>query len=498
MKRPMLFIASIAILISVLSRNSCVAAVVSLIMLTVFAVVFFVLCRRKTAAISFLLLTLCCLSVLNTYLKIELYENLDSEKITITAVATENSDIGENVGRVSVRAYAEGLPSGGKIMLLHNNSRVILAGESFKCTVELEGLQESEFKLYNYSNGYFCSAWLEEYHESTVTNRFYCFLQRVRDYVTETLFSGMSFDTAAVTNAVLTGDDDYMSDELVEKSKLTGVNHIMVVSGQHLTVLVLAIFGIIDRFIYNRFARFAVSTTVVIFITAVCGFSLSIVRAAIMFLIAAAAPLFFRRPDTLSALASAVFVILVSNPFAIFNLGFQLSVLATFGIVVFANFATVRTRRFFKKQGLGVLCPVAEIAIVTVSATITTMPVLIYNFGFVSRYAVLTNLIITYPVTAVLMLSVLAVMLGFLQPIKDFALHLCSVCADFVVRAINQVAELGNLTVDFNSDFERISATILSVCLIILLLLAITACKRRENLLQLESIKIERGVPVCR
>ncbi len=488
MKRPMLFIAICAVVMAVLSFYFEIFTFIALGLCLLLIVIFSVL-KRKVAAISFVVLVLFCFSVIFNHSEVSDFQKLDGQGRRVRAVAIEDSRSSNGYTDVTVRLYAKGLPYGCKANLNLKGVNFVGAGEIIDATVTLESLEDSKYKIFNYSNGIFYSATLKNLIDITGENAFYRGLQSVRDYVTDTLFSNLSFEVAAVTNAVLTGDDSYMSKEFVEKTKLTGVNHAMVVSGQHLAIFVTAIFGVIDRLIYNRYFRFVTCLAVVVFITAVCGFSLSILRAAVMFMCTAAAPLFYRRADPLSSLSAAVFLILLFNPFAIFNVGFQLSVLATLGLVVFSPYFSLKSELFLKKYDMHPMVPVAKIVATCLSATVMTLPVLIYVFGYVSSITVLTNLIITYPVTGVLMFSAVSMLLSPFKFIFKPIILLCGICSDFVIRAVNRVSEFSGATIDFNNDFERYAATVLSLMVIILLLLVMTACKKRDNLLKLKGIK---------
>ena len=72
-----------------------------------------------------------------------------------------------------------------------------------------------------------------------------------------------------------------------------------------------------------------------IFFAQFVGASPSILRAAIMSILAISASVFFRKPDILNNISISCLIIIILNPYNIFNLGFQLSFLGTLGIVLF-------------------------------------------------------------------------------------------------------------------------------------------------------------------
>ena len=74
----------------------------------------------------------------------------------------------------------------------------------------------------------------------------------------------------------------------------------------------------------------------VIIVSAVCGFTMSIIRAGVTYILIALSLVLGRSNTPANTLGAAVSLVLLNNPYAIFNVAFQLSVLSTFGILVVA------------------------------------------------------------------------------------------------------------------------------------------------------------------
>lgn len=132
------------------------------------------------------------------------------------------------------------------------------------------------------------------------------------------------------------------------------------------------------------------------------GNSISTIRATIMFIMSFTAQLFGRSYDSLSALGLAAILQLFINPYALNNSGFLLSFLAVVGV----TFVSPRLQELLevKRKITKSLC-------VSLSASLTTLPVLLWNYGTYPWYSVFLNLLIL-PVMSVLLF--LAVMLTFL------------------------------------------------------------------------------------
>ena len=197
-------------------------------------------------------------------------------------------------------------------------------------------------------------------------------------------------------------------DDAVRKS---GVSHIVAASGYNVTILILVVNNLFS-FINKRF-RIVIS---LIFIWAFCfisGLSASIVRATIMSSIALIA-LFLGKNNSIHIsipLAAAIFVFI--NPAIIFDVGFQLSILATLGLVYLAP----SLENLLKGRSLVKKPFIQEYLLTTLSCTLTTLPVSISTFGTFSIWSVLANVLILPAVESTMLFGVLGVVLGPLSHI---------------------------------------------------------------------------------
>lgn len=212
-------------------------------------------------------------------------------------------------------------------------------------------------------------------------------------------------DTEAFARALLLGDDSDIGYELNTAFKVTGIRHIIAVSGLHVSIL----FG----FIYLITARKRLLTTLVgipmvLLFAAVAGFTPSVVRASIMHIMMVVALLFDREYDAPTALSFAGLVILATEPLAVTSVGFQLSFGCVAGILLFSVpirnwlMADKRLGRYKKKHYIGKLVRgFAASLSASLGAVSLTTPLCAYYFGCVSLISPLTNLLTLWMVTFV-------------------------------------------------------------------------------------------------
>lgn len=140
-------------------------------------------------------------------------------------------------------------------------------------------------------------------------------------------------EQAGLAKALLIGEEGDISEESLENFRDAGISHILSVSGLHVSILVGCFALLLEKLRLNRRVTFVVTMVFLLAYVCLTGFRLSMVRAGVMTAIALAGRLTGRRPDYLSLLAAAFFVVVLPNPAVVFDVGVQLSYGAVFAIL---------------------------------------------------------------------------------------------------------------------------------------------------------------------
>ena len=205
-------------------------------------------------------------------------------------------------------------------------------------------------------------------------------------------------DVAGFCRALLLGDKTGIDYQTYTAFRISGINHVIAVSGLHVSIL----FG----FLYLITARRRVLTAIigipaVIAFAAIAGFSPSITRASIMQIVLMLSMLFDKEYDSLTSLAFAALVMLVINPLVITSVSFQLSVGCMAGIFLFSE--RIRSwimdeKRLGRWKGKIARWFSGSIS-VTLGATVFTTPLVAVYFGTISLIGIVTNLLTLWVVT---------------------------------------------------------------------------------------------------
>lgn len=219
----------------------------------------------------------------------------------------------------------------------------------------------------------------------------------------------------AVIAAMAMGDKSALSQETKEVYSISGTSHILAVSGLHIGIIFQLIILLLGG---KRRSKLTIilSTTIVWAYVIFIGFPASAVRAATMLSIYSMVLLSLRPDPTLNTLALAYIIMVLVNPFNIFDIGFQMSFLAVGSILLFYPlfFCLLSSHSNIIRAIWGLFC-------VSLAAQIGTLPLIVFYFGRISSYSLITSFIAIPAATLILYLCVLLFILSPLTYISFLA-----------------------------------------------------------------------------
>ncbi len=235
-----------------------------------------------------------------------------------------------------------------------------------------------------------------------------------RQQLREILDDAFPEDTAGFAKALLLGDRTGIDYETDTNFKVSGISHIIAVSGMHLTILFSFLYLLTGR---RRLLLALLGIPAVLAFAALTGFTPSVNRAAIMQLVMILAMVSKREYDGPTALSFAALLLLIINPFVITTVSFQLSFACMAGILAFAE----PLRGWFLAQerlGKWDSSPIRFLASslsVTLAANVFTLPLCAIHFGMVSLIGPLTNLLTLWVITYIFYAVIGVCLVSFLS-----------------------------------------------------------------------------------
>ena len=206
----------------------------------------------------------------------------------------------------------------------------------------------------------------------------------------------------AVASTLILGYKADLSNDVLQAYSKTGTVHVLSVSGAHVAVIYILlgfILSFLDRFKYGKLIKAIIIISIIWYYSLLSGFSPAVCRAAVMISMVVIGKTYSRYINTLNILAISAFGLLLYNPLYIVDVGFQLSYLAVFGLIVFQP--VVYNWLKFKNKWADKLWMACSVSI---AAQVITFPLSAFYFHQFPVYFLVSNLFIIIP-TMVIMYS---------------------------------------------------------------------------------------------
>ena len=248
---------------------------------------------------------------------------------------------------------------------------------------------------------------------------FHARLSAFRAHIAAQLRGVIQGEAGDLAAAMLIGDKSGLDDVTVRDFRRTGVSHLLAISGLHLAILAGFFDRLLLRFHAGKRLRVGLTMAFCFLYCLLTGASYSTLRAALMLSMVYLA--FFCRSDAdpVTSLLFAGALIVMISPFAVFGVSYQMTMLATFGILAYRAVrqrlcALIPAGKGIAGAALRLLRTLLASLCVTFCSTVAVLPVQWLTFGEISLVSFVTNLIILPLVPALLVFSLVALTLSFL------------------------------------------------------------------------------------
>lgn len=202
-----------------------------------------------------------------------------------------------------------------------------------------------------------------------------------------------------IIGAIILGDKTDLDSDIKELYSVSGIAHILAISGLHISFIGMAIYRLLRRRFRFLFSA-AVSIPVVLSFGIMSGFGISTIRAIIMFILKIIGEVLGRKYDAITAISLAGLVLLVQNPFVVCNSGFQMS----FGVII----------------AIVLILPIVEeilntdnkiIKVLSANFTISLVmnPILAWNYYELPTFSFLLNIVVVPLMSVVIVSSIVGI-----------------------------------------------------------------------------------------
>ncbi|MGC9066885.1 MAG: ComEC/Rec2 family competence protein [Minisyncoccia bacterium] len=223
----------------------------------------------------------------------------------------------------------------------------------------------------------------------------------------------------SVVKSLLFGEKNNLPFSIKKLIQKSGLSHLFAVSGLHLAITIQIFLYFFNFLPLPRFLKFSFLILIILSYVVMADFSASILRSAFMNLIMIFAFLNYRQYQSFRSLVITILILALVNPLIIFkDIGFQLSVLATMGIIcLYPLFAQSRAEEnnLIKQNVFSkLLLSIFDYFKMCLAAIIFTFPLIIYYFHEFSLITPLTNILTVPMMPVIFILSLITVFLSFI------------------------------------------------------------------------------------
>ena len=239
---------------------------------------------------------------------------------------------------------------------------------------------------------------------------FYYIIGIVQDFLFRRIDLLYKGDYKDFLNGILLGNTSTLDKDLKESFRESSLSHILAISGMHVSYIVIGLEIILKNLIVNKKKRNYILIVLLIIFSFLTGLKASCLRAVITYSLLLLASNTYRKNNFYISLAISFIIILLINPFNLFNIGMWLSYFATIGIVIFSklikriiNLKIIKTQNAFLNR-------VIDIFSISVSAQILIFPITIYCFNKISFSFFISNILISFIIGPILALGYISIL----------------------------------------------------------------------------------------
>ena len=227
------------------------------------------------------------------------------------------------------------------------------------------------------------------------TPYYYCL--RLKELISDRIDFTMNDESGALLKGMLFGDKNGLSYETSLAFRSSGIAHLLAVSGLHTALWCGLILSVLKALKAKERTSAVVCIIFLVGFVIISAFTPSVIRASLMMVSVLIAPLFNRKGDSLNSLGLAITLILVSNPYNALSISFQLSAVATFGVLCSMQFQeklfSATCRHIHLEPLRRLVNSLLASVCVSIFASIFTLPVSAYHFGVFNLLSPVGNIL---------------------------------------------------------------------------------------------------------
>ena len=239
------------------------------------------------------------------------------------------------------------------------------------------------------------------------------------------------------------------SDEILLFSE-SGISHFLAISGFHLAIIINILLNLFKFLNFKKKISYLLCCVFILFFMFITGFTPSIMRSGIMFLIFILSKIFFKNYDALNSLGVSLIIILLINPDSCLDIGLWMSFLSSGSIIIFSNKLKKIIFLKFKNIKNKIFNYIISNFSDSLTATICVFPISCLYFKTFSLVFFISNILISFQIYFLILIAILAILFNQIK-IFSFLPNIASIISKSIIIIINFLSKFS-----INLDYKFI------------------------------------------
>ncbi len=293
-------------------------------------------------------------------------------------------------------------------------------GDRIRITGNLEEPEEAslpntfDYKKYLYNNKIFFILNIDEYKiTSKNKNIFYSVKNTIYERIDDIKNNEYIY-------AFVLGQTSFIDGQMNDMYGYNGVTHLFALSGTNVALVYLLVSYILKKIKFKELTIHIIISIMLLLIIFITGFSPSIIRASVFFILLGINKIFYFYIKSINILLLTFFIIVICDPFIIYNIGFQLSFVISFFLILFNSIFNSKNK-------------IKNLFLVGLISFLSSIPIIVYNFYYINFLSLFNNMIFVPLVSYIIFpLSLISFVFPFFSNILNLFVRLMELISSFL------------------------------------------------------------------
>ena len=296
-------------------------------------------------------------------------------------------------------------------------------------------------------------------------------INQYRDRILAIHAKNLNTPNLEILGGIVFGDDAVSPPDNIKQSFInSGLLHILAASGMNVAFIFSFFFLILSTLRVNYKLNISIGILTVLVYSLMTGLGASVVRATLMLIFVLIGKLIDRDAHSISLLSFVAFLMLLYNPMYVNDVGFQLSFIVTFGLLLTTPYI-IKHKNQFLNWIVGTIC-------IPIIAQLWVVPIQIFYFNNISIYSVFAN-IMSVPLLAIISFGgFISSLLSIITPIADFVCRVFDWILNPLISILINISDFwGNLP---NSTYTTTHPQIIQILIYYIILVLLVCIFNKE------------------